>query len=88
MQERHDRDLKESVMLEGLAFQTSWLMQNVHDKSENLPDPDPFTFDSGLHLSVHGGEQCGVFRADLLRNGFVRFNGSGRNQNVVDDEHQ
>ncbi len=34
MQERHDRDLKESVML-GLAFQTSWLMQNVHDKSEN-----------------------------------------------------
>ena len=42
MQERHDsRDLKESVML-GLAFQTSWVMENLHHKSCILPDPDIF----------------------------------------------
>ncbi len=47
MQERHDRDLKvESVML-GLAFQTSWVMENLHHNScIFLPDPDIFTFDS------------------------------------------
>ncbi len=42
MQERHDRDLRESVML-GLAFQTSWVMENLHHKSCILPDPDIFT---------------------------------------------
>ncbi len=30
MQERHDRGLKKSVML-GLALQTSWVMENLHD---------------------------------------------------------
>ncbi len=45
MQERHDRAQKESVML-GLAFQTSWVMENLHHKSCILPDPDIFTFDS------------------------------------------
>ncbi len=32
MLDRHDRDLTESVML-GSAFQTSWVMKNLHDKS-------------------------------------------------------
>ncbi len=31
MQDRHDRDLKEFVML-GPAFQTSWVMEDQHDK--------------------------------------------------------
>ncbi len=31
MQERHDRDLRESVML-GLASQTSWVMEKLRDK--------------------------------------------------------
>ncbi len=44
MQERHARDLREYVML-GLAFQTSWDMENLHHKSCILPDPDIFTFD-------------------------------------------
>jgi len=44
MQERHDRDLKKSVMM-GLAFQTSWVMENLHHKSCIFPDPDIFTFD-------------------------------------------
>ncbi len=43
-QERHDRDLEDSVML-GLAFQTPWVMENLHHKSCILPDPDIFTFD-------------------------------------------
>ncbi len=32
MQDRHGRDLAESVMLSP-AFQTSWVMENLHDKS-------------------------------------------------------
>ncbi len=32
MQGRHGRDLAESFMLSP-AFQTSWLMENLHDKS-------------------------------------------------------
>ncbi len=31
MQDRHDIDLRESVM-PGPAFQTSWVMENLHDK--------------------------------------------------------
>ncbi len=31
MQDRHDRDLTESVML-GPTFQTSWVMENLRDK--------------------------------------------------------
>ncbi len=31
MQDRHGRELTESVML-GAAFQTSWVMKNLHDK--------------------------------------------------------
>ncbi len=30
----------------GLAFQTSWVMENLHHKSCILPDPDIFTFDN------------------------------------------
>ncbi len=39
MQERHDRILTESVMRRP-AFQTSSVVENLHDKSPNLPDPD------------------------------------------------
>ncbi len=51
MQEKHDRDLQESVML-GLAFQTSWVMENLQHKSCILPDPDIFTFDNVFWLRV------------------------------------
>ncbi len=46
MQYRHKRDLKESVML-GHALRTSWIIENLHGKFCNLPDPDPdiFAFD-------------------------------------------
>ncbi len=44
MQERHDRDLTELVML-GRAWQTAWVMENMHDKPISLPDPDIFAFD-------------------------------------------
>ncbi|CAD7950519.1 unnamed protein product [Amoebophrya sp. A120] len=55
MQDRHGRDLKESVML-GLAFQTSWVLENLHHKSCTLPDPDIFTFDIGIKR--RGGTKC------------------------------
>ncbi len=46
MQDRHDRirTLTESVML-CPTYQTSWVMENLHDKSGTLPDPDTFTVD-------------------------------------------
>ncbi len=50
MQERHDRDLKESVML-GLPFQTSWVMENLH----HLPGGN---INSGA-LTKRGGTQRG-----------------------------
>ncbi|CAD7953442.1 unnamed protein product [Amoebophrya sp. A120] len=47
MRNRHQESLKKAGML-GHASQTSWLRQNVHDKSQNLADPeDIFAFDSG-----------------------------------------
>ncbi len=59
MRNRHQEALKKSVML-GHASQTSGLIQNVHDKCQNLPDPDTFTFDTsqqGGYLTGqgHGG---------------------------------
>ncbi len=45
MQERHDRDLAEPVML-GRAWHTVWVMENLHDKPTSLPDPDIFAFDT------------------------------------------
>ncbi len=45
MRKRHGKDLTESVML-GHASQTSHVMQNVHDKPGNLPDPDIFAVDT------------------------------------------
>ncbi len=44
MRYRHPEALTKSVML-GHASQTSEVMQSVHDKPGNLPDPDIFTFD-------------------------------------------
>ncbi len=44
MRNTHQEALKKSVLL-GYASQTSWLMQNVHDKCQNLPDPGIFTVD-------------------------------------------
>ncbi len=44
MRSRHQQALKKSVML-GHTGQTSWVMQNVHDRSQNLPDPDIFAVD-------------------------------------------
>ncbi len=42
-----DRDLTEPVIVMlGRAWQTAWIMKNLHDKSTNLPeDPDTFAFD-------------------------------------------
>ncbi len=45
MQDRHDRDLTEFVML-GAAFQTSRVMESLHDKACIRPDPDIFAFDN------------------------------------------
>ncbi len=45
MRNRHQEPLEKSVMLRH-ASQTSWLMQNVHDKFQNLPDPGIFAFDN------------------------------------------
>ncbi|CAD7937009.1 unnamed protein product, partial [Amoebophrya sp. A120] len=45
MRSRHQEARSKSVM-RGRALQTSWVMQNMHDKSQNLPDPDIFTFDT------------------------------------------
>ncbi len=45
MRNRHQDALKKSVLL-GYGVQTSWLTQNVHDKCQNLPDPDIFTVDT------------------------------------------
>ncbi len=44
MQDKDDRTLTESVML-CPTYQTSWVTENLHDKSGTLPDPDTFTFD-------------------------------------------
>ncbi len=41
MQNRHDRTLIESVML-CPTYQTSWVMENLRDRSGTLPDPDIF----------------------------------------------
>ncbi|CAD7944527.1 unnamed protein product [Amoebophrya sp. A120] len=54
MRNRHPEALKKSLML-GHASQISWLMPNLHDKSQNLPDPDIFTFDSPTcKAKIHG----------------------------------
>ncbi len=45
MQDRHERDRTESVML-GPAFQTSCVMEKLQDKSRTLQDPDIFAFDT------------------------------------------
>ncbi len=46
MQDRHDTDLTESVMLVDPAFQTSCVMLNLHEKSCTLRDLDIFAFDT------------------------------------------
>ncbi|CAD7956970.1 unnamed protein product, partial [Amoebophrya sp. A120] len=43
MRSSHQEASAKSVM-RGRALQTSWVMQNMHDISQNLPDPDTFTF--------------------------------------------
>ncbi len=45
MRNRHQESLSKPVTL-GHASQTSWRTQTVHDKSQNLPDPDIFPFNS------------------------------------------
>ncbi len=51
MRYRHQEAVTKSVML-GNASQTSGVMQNVHDKPGNLPDPDIFTFDTGVFWTI------------------------------------
>ncbi len=58
MQERHDRTLAESVML-CPTCQTSWVMENLHDKSSILPDPDIFA----IHKAVNGWTSVNCCRA-------------------------
>ncbi len=59
MRNKHQEALKKSVVL-GYASQTSWLMQNVHDKCQNLPDPDICTFDRQGQRDIRGerDNQC------------------------------
>ncbi len=70
MQDRHDRDHPtESVML-GAAIQTSWVMENRHDKSYILSDV--FAFDIAEDpttllpkaISTANTSRCG--RAELV----------------------
>ncbi len=50
MQDRHERDRAESVML-GPAFQTPWVMEKLHDKkSRILPDSDILA----MHMMTSG----------------------------------
>ncbi len=51
MRNRHQEALKKSVML-GHASQASGLMQNVHDKCQNLSDPDIFAVDRTVSAAV------------------------------------
>ncbi len=44
MQDGYDSDLMESVM-PGPPLQMIWVMENLHDKSSKVPDPDIFRFD-------------------------------------------
>ncbi len=55
MQDRHDSDLIESVML-GTPLQIIWVMQNMHDKFQNLPDPDIFA----IHTEPSGTTKTGT----------------------------
>ena len=59
MQDRHERDRIESAML-GPAFQISWVMEKLHDKSRILPDPDIFTFDRWWNEYFAGPPGAGV----------------------------
>ncbi len=54
MRYRHQEALTKSVML-GHASQTSGVMQNVHDKPGNLPDPDIFTVDTCSGVTISNG---------------------------------
>ncbi len=57
MQDRHERDRTESVMLDP-AFQTSWVMEKLHDKSRILPDPDIFTSDNNTRWESPDNAAC------------------------------
>ena len=59
MQDRHEGDRTESVML-GPAFQTPWVMEKQHDKSRTLPDPDTFTLDIEVVYGFQWAEQRGL----------------------------
>ncbi len=59
MRYRHQEALTKSVML-GHASQTSGVMQNVHDKPGNLPDPDIFTFDTSNYSTTTNQTCTGV----------------------------
>ncbi len=54
MQDRHDRDVTESVMLDPV-FQTLRVMENMHYNSRTLPDPEIFAFDTGGQGAISGG---------------------------------
>ncbi len=54
MGNRHQEALRKSVTLEH-ASQKSRLMQNVHDKSQNLPDLDIFAVDKPVAKTTTGG---------------------------------
>eukprot|EP00926_Amoebophrya_sp_RCC4398_P021360 GSA120T00025259001.1 len=57
MQERHDTDLKESVML-GLAFQTSWVIENLHHKSGVIS----MVFEQKTHTAPRAQKQAETAR--------------------------
>ncbi len=59
MRNRHQDARKTSVML-GHASQTSWLMQNVRHKSQNLPDADTFTLDIRHFVADEGDHVRGA----------------------------
>ncbi len=79
MRKKYGKDLHltvESVML-GHASQTSHVMQNVHDKPGNLPDPDIFAVDMAkaqkekILANAHTGAAAAISAA---ANGIARKN--------------
>ncbi len=68
-------DLTESVML-GAALQTTWIMENLHDKSRNyLPDPDIVAFDKERRRLI----AVARFNAVVAASGPCRHRGRAEN---------
>ncbi len=65
MRNRHQEALKKYLM-PWHASQTSWLMQNEHDKFQNLPDPDIF---AAMHIATGFSQTLGFRFGEQNRGG-------------------